>query len=210
DWHHTTLEPDGIFILSVESGNTPDTKEELNWNGDIPWLAPREITKPRHTLYLSKTEKYITNEALKKGGVKLMPPQTVMLTKRAPVGAVAINKIPMSTNQGFLNFICGPKLRPAYLAYWLKGNKKYLDKVANGSTYPELYRSDLFEFKIAIPSLEQQDMIINALDSFAKLKILNLLLEESEVNKDTEEVNLTSKLESELLIALLSGEIEIV
>jgi len=63
----------------------------------------------------------------------------------------------MATNQGFLNFQCGPGIRPLYLAYWFRANKPYLDLIANGSTYPELYKGDLFEFHIAVPSLEEQD-----------------------------------------------------
>ena len=49
-----------------------------------------------------------------------------------------MNAVPMATNQGFLNFQCGTKLRPVYLAYWFRVNKPYLELVANGSTYPEL------------------------------------------------------------------------
>ena len=52
-------------------------------------------------------------------------------------------------------FICGEKLLPEFLFYWFKANKPYLDAVANGSTYPELYISDLFEFEIGIPSLDE-------------------------------------------------------
>lgn len=207
DWDHITLEPGGDFILSVESGGTPDTKDDSNWDGDIPWLSPREITRLSHTIYVADTERYLTEKALKNSGAKLMPIQTVMLTKRAPVGAVVINKVPMATNQGFLNFRCGPKLRPAYLAYWLRGNKKYLDAVANGSTYPELYKGDLFEFKMAVPSIKEQDAIIEVLDSFAKLKLLNLILDEPQMAGDSASKGFSLRLEDDLMIALLSGEL---
>ena len=86
-----------------------------------------------------------------------------MLTKRAPVGAVAICTVPMASNQGFLNFVCGEKLLPTYLAYWLIANKKYLDAVANGSTYPELYKGDLFEFKMAVPPIDVQKEILRSI-----------------------------------------------
>ena len=95
-----------------------------------------------------------------------------MLTKRAPVGAVAVAAIPMCTNQGFLNFVCGPKLMAPYLAYWLLANRPYLDAVANGSTYPELYKADLFEFEIAIPSLEHQKEVLRVVTSTKQLMLL--------------------------------------
>jgi type I restriction enzyme S subunit len=118
-------------------------------------------------------------EGLAQSAAKLFPAATVMLTKRAPVGAVAINAVPMATNQGFLNFQCGQKLRPVYLAYWFRVNKPYLELIANGSTYPELYKSDLFEFEIAVPSLEEQDAIISVIGALQYANLLGMPLEQS-------------------------------
>jgi restriction endonuclease S subunit len=133
-WHKTTLEPDpkSDCIVRVESGGTPSTTVEEYWDGDIPWLTPKEITGSSYGLFVSRTERSITQEGLTNSAAKLMPPGTVMLSKRAPVGAVAVNAIPMATNQGFLNFCCGKLLRPLYLAFWFRANKPYLDQVANG------------------------------------------------------------------------------
>ena len=134
-----------------------------------------------------------------------------MLTKRAPVGAVVIAAVPMCTNQGFLNFVCGPKLIPAYLAYWLLANGPYLDAVANGSTYPELYKGDLFEFEIAVPSLKQQKEVLSVVTSTKQL----MLLLDAGVNSavDVEEVlklqTIKEKVEhvfEGLLPLLLSGQ----
>jgi len=108
------------LIVQVDSGGTPSTANNDFWDGDIPWLTPKEITFLEDGLYVSRTERMITKEGLAGSSAKLLPPGTVMLTKRAPVGAVAINAVPMATNQGFLNFRCGSMLRPAYLAYWFR------------------------------------------------------------------------------------------
>ena len=174
NWQVTTLEPnrrDG-FIVRVESGGTPKTAVEEYWDGDVPWLTPKEITRGNGALYVSSTERSITGQGLSSSAAKLMPPGTVMLTKRAPVGAVSIAAVPMCSNQGFLNFVCGPNLLPPYLAYWFLANGPYLDAVANGSTYPELYKSDLFEFEIAIPSLEKQKEVLKVITSTKQLMLL--------------------------------------
>jgi len=160
-WLRATLEPypfEGV-ILRVDSGATPSTNRDEYWDGTIPWLTPKEITGNGATIFVSRTERCISELGLAESAAKVLPPSCVLLTKRAPVGAVAINAIPMSTNQGFLNFQCGHLLRPLYLAYWLRANTRYLQQVANGSTYLELYKSDLFEFEIAVPPLEEQDAI---------------------------------------------------
>jgi len=41
-----------------------------------------------------------------------------------------------------------------------EGKLGYLERVANGSTYPELYKNDLFEFPISVPDLAVQDQIV--------------------------------------------------
>jgi type I restriction enzyme S subunit len=164
-WEVITLEanPKAEYIVRVESGGTPSTTTDDFWDGDIPWLTPKEITKNNGALFVSSTERNITELGVSGSSAKILPVGTVMLTKRAPVGAVAICTVPMASNQGFLNFVCGEKLLPTYLAYWLIANKKYLDAVANGSTYPELYKGDLFEFKMAVPPIDVQKEILRSI-----------------------------------------------
>ena len=212
-WPVTTLEPNAAngFVLRVESGGTPRTSVEEFWDGDVPWLTPKEVTRRIGGLYVSSTERSISEAGLSASAAKMMPAGTVMLTKRAPVGAVAIAAVPMCTNQGFLNFVCGPRLLPAYLGYWLRANGPYLDAVANGSTYPELYKGDLFEFEIAIPSLEQQKEALRVVTSTKQL----MLLLDAGVNSavDVDEVLKLQKIKEKvervfegLLPLLLSGQ----
>lgn len=186
-WITGTLEPDPFLglISHVDSGGTPSTVNTAFWDGEVPWLTPKEITGFTDGVYVSQTERKLTQNGLKHSGAKLLPIGTVLLTKRAPVGLVAINALPMATNQGFLNFQCGPKLRPLYLAYWLRVNRVYLDAVANGSTYPELYKSDLFEFEISVPSIEEQDAILEVISAIQYAFLLGLPLEQSLTSIDS-------------------------
>lgn len=172
-WAVITLEanPSDGFIGRVESGGTPSTGRDEFWDGEIPWLTPKEITRSSGGIYVSKTERTITAAGMQGSAAKLMPTGTVMLTKRAPVGAVTVSTVPMCTNQGFLNFICGPKLLPTYLAYWLLANGRYLDAVANGSTYPELYKGDLFEFEMAVPPIDKQREILRIISAAKQLAL---------------------------------------
>ena len=214
-WHVTTLEPNrrNGFIVSVQSGGTPRTSVEEYWDGDVPWLTPKEIARGDGALYVSSTARRISTVGVSSSAAKLMPPGTVMLTKRAPVGAVTIAAVAMCTNQGFLNFSCGPKLLPAYLAYWFLANGPYLDAVANGSTYPELYKSDLFEFELAIPSLEEQREVLKVVTSTKQLMLLLDAAANSaiEVEKVLKYQNIRGKIERVLrglLPMLLSGQVK--
>lgn len=216
DWLKATMEPDpkGEVILRADSGGTPSTTIAEYWDGDIPWLTPKEITGLADGLFVSRTERSITQAGLAGSAAKLMPPGTVMLSKRAPVGAVAVNAVPMATNQGFLNFRCGKLLRPLYLAFWLRANKPYLDKIANGSTYPELYQGDLFEFEIAVPPLETQDRIIEVLNALQFALLLGSPLEQSVTSPERMVVlqkqnRRLAQIRDTLLPALLSGAIDV-
>jgi type I restriction enzyme, S subunit len=215
-WLRATLESDPKIglIMRVDSGGTPSTTASENWDGDIPWLTPKEITNMIDGVYVSRTERTITKRGLDSSAAKLLPVGTVMLTKRAPVGSVAINAVPMATNQGFLNFQCGPRLRPLYLAYWLKTNRIYLERVANGSTYPELYKNDLFEFEIVVPSLEEQDAILSVISALQYVSLLGLPLEQSattaeEMIRMQEQNRRLSSIRDSILPMLLSGNLPI-
>jgi type I restriction enzyme S subunit len=155
----------------------------------------------------------LTKAGLAEVGGKLLPVGTVLLTKRAPVGCVVMNAIPMVTNQGFLSFTCGPRLRPVYLVHWLRANRPYLDKVANGSTYPELYAGDLFEFEIAVPDLPTQDRIIEVISSLQFLTALGHPLEQSVYSPEAlmarqEQTRRLRGLRDSVLPLLLGGELD--
>ena len=215
-WQKGTLAPDphAEVIVRVDSGGTPSTGVEEYWDGDVPWLTPKEITTFSDGLFVSRTERSITQLGLDNSAAKLMPPSTVMLSKRAPVGAVAVNAVPMATNQGFLNFRCGKLLRPLYLAFWLRANTPYLDKVANGSTYPELYQNDLFEFEISIPPLHVQDSILDVLSALQFAALMGLPLEQSVSDPERmvavqAQNRRLSEIRNEILPLLLSGTLDV-
>jgi len=207
-----TPDPSKGYILAADSGGTPKTGDDIYWDGGIPWLTPKEITGGNTPLYVSHTERTISDLGLAASGAKLMPAGTVLLTKRAPVGTVSIAAIPITTNQGFLNFTCGPKLNPLYLAFWLRTNKPYLDAVANGSTYPELYKGDLFEFFMGVPPLEEQEDIVGCFLSIQKLQFACNMSEQSstdpaEVTQIQERFRRLIKLRESLAPFLLTGRL---
>ena len=114
----------------------------------------------------------------------------------------------------FRSFVCGPNVRPLYLAYWFLANKLYLDLVANGSTYPEIYKSDLFEFTIAVPDLASQDRAIAFLSSLDFLAMVGTPLEQTSVNPNrTQRIHSQSvqleRIRKVLLPAVLSGAIDL-
>jgi type I restriction enzyme S subunit len=80
DWVECKLKD----IAEIIGGGTPKTTIAEYWNGDIPWLTPRDLTN-YNRVYISKGERLITKLGLKQSSAKLMPKGSVLLTSRAPI-----------------------------------------------------------------------------------------------------------------------------
>ncbi|MEI7752772.1 MAG: restriction endonuclease subunit S, partial [Candidatus Omnitrophota bacterium] len=156
-------------FAKIEAGGTPDTKNPSYWEGDISWITPNDLTS-YEKMYISKGERNITTEGLRNSSAKLLPPKTVLLTTRAPVGHVALAGAEVSTNQGFKNLICDlTKADPEFVYYLLKKNKTLLQAHATGSTFVELSGSRISNIKLNLPDLNIQKKIALILISYDNL-----------------------------------------
>ncbi len=74
---------------------------------------------------------------------------------------MAINKIPVATNQGFKSIVPDDKIvNTEYLFYLLQTKKDQLKSFGSGSTFFEVSKSDIFHFSLfIINSLEEQTAI---------------------------------------------------
>lgn len=153
-------------IGDVSSGGTPDTTKVRYWNGDINWCTPTDITALKNK-FLGNTKTKITEEGLKSSSAKILPPFSIIVCTRATIGKVAINTVPMSTNQGFKNII--PKnIDTDFLYYKILSEEKGLIKIANGSTFLEVSKTDFDNFHIAVPPLPEQQKIASILSTWDK------------------------------------------
>lgn len=137
-------------IGQVIGGGTPSTSIDEYWNGNIPWISPKDLTN-YNCVYISCGENFISEKGLNKSGTKLLPENTVLFSSRAPIGYVAIAANSICTNQGFKSIICDPdRIDYLYLYYYLKANLEYIKLFANGATFPELSGKAMKNIKINI------------------------------------------------------------
>jgi len=154
-------------IGSVVAGTTPNTNVAEYWDGSLCWISPAELDGS-HYLYDSK--KKITEAAVKAKSLKLLPEGTVILSSRAPIGKVVINKIPTYCNQGFKCVVCGKDVYNEFLYWWFWGKKEYLNSLGTGATFKEISKKVVEEIIIPVPPLSEQQSIVDYLDSaFAKI-----------------------------------------
>ena len=157
-WRTARLEE----VAQVLGGGTPSRTEKSFFGGSIPWATPTDVTS-LNGLYIDKAKEIITEEGLKNSSTKLMPAGAVLLTSRATIGFTAVAEVPMCTNQGFVNFVCGPELVPEFLAYWLQTQKSKLIQHAGGTTFKEIARGTVRKFEIAFPPIPKQQRIVDIL-----------------------------------------------
>jgi type I restriction enzyme S subunit len=151
------------IIADVSGGGTPDRANHTYFGGEIPWATPTDVTR-LSGYYLTDTKETITETGLKYSSAKLLPAGAVLLTSRATIGKTAIAKVPMSTNQGFVNLDCQSKLIVnEYLARLLESRASYLESRAGGSTFKEISRSTVAKIKVPLPTLPEQQRIVDVL-----------------------------------------------
>ena len=165
-------------IANIVGGSTPSTADPSNFNGEIPWLTPKDLSGP-HERYVSRGERNLSQKGLESCSAQLLPTGTVLFTSRAPIGYVAIAKNPMATNQGFRNLIPKPGLDSEFLYYWLRAHTQELQRYASGSTFQELTGSALAQIRICVPPLPEQRAIAHILGTLDDKIELNRRLSET-------------------------------
>ena len=152
--------------LSICSGGTPNTQNKDFYNGNIPWLRTQEVDWKD----IYKTDVLITEAGLKNSSAKLIPANCIIVAMYGATAAkVAINKIPLTTNQACCNLqidesICNNR----YVYQWLCKNYEVLKAMGEGSQQ-NLNAKKIKNFPIPIPPLSTQRRIVSILDRFESL-----------------------------------------
>lgn len=149
-------------VCKVVSGATPKRERAEYWGGVIPWVTPKEISRLTSAFLWESVEK-ITEAGFKSCSTTMLPVGSLLLSSRAPIGLLAINKIPVCTNQGFKSLIPSKEVIVEYLYYFLKHNVSSLQAKGNGATFKELAKPAVEDFPIALPPLDDQIRIAHLL-----------------------------------------------
>jgi type I restriction enzyme S subunit len=153
-WDKKRLDQVGTIV----PGGTPSTSIPEYWNGDVPWVTPTEITKLK-TPYIYNTEALITSEGVRNSSAALLPEDSLIVCTRATVGVCAINKVPMTTNQGFKSVVPGSTDDTLFLYYVLSSMQSTFNRLAQGSTFLEISKTQFEKMTIIWPSADERRLI---------------------------------------------------
>lgn len=183
------------YGFNVLNGATPKSGISDYWNGHIVWVTPADLGNSNE-FGIFDSSSLITEDGLNSCGTKLVPPGSIILSTRAPIGSIGIAEVELCTNQGCKSLV--PKfanIHTKYFAYYLQSFTKVLNSLGRGTTFMELSTEALSSFIAPYPPLELQVNIANYLDDEikrintlidSKIRLIEVLIElrQSEIDKE--------------------------
>ena len=159
-------------VSEVVGGTTPSTDRDEYWGGEIPWATPSDITALESET-IDGTARMITSVAVDNCALTVLPPESVLLTSRASIGEVAVNMVPMATNQGFQSLVPSDGIDSWYLFYAVSELAPYLESLGAGSTFREISNSVVKKVQVPVPPKSEQKEIVGILRSIDRTVTIN-------------------------------------
>jgi type I restriction enzyme S subunit len=156
-------------VAKQETGHTPSRKVPEYWRPEecnIPWISLADVWQLRsgERIFIDDTSEKISPFGMENSSARLLPANTVFLSRTASVGFAGIMSKPMATTQDFAAWICGPLIKPKFLYYVLRSMKPEFRRLMMGSTHQTIYMPDIRSFRTPLPSFEEQEAICGRLD----------------------------------------------
>ena len=156
-------------VFDLQMGKTPLRENKLYWDkGEYHWISISDMNFSEK--YISSTKEKITELAVKKSGIKIIPKNTVIMSFKLSIGKVKIVNEDIYSNEAIMAFI--PKtnnfIDENFLYYSLKGVRwnEGINKAVKGLT---LNKNLISQKEIFLPDLAIQKEIANNLDSIDNL-----------------------------------------
>lgn len=148
----------------VTAGGTPLTTRSDYWGGDVPWMNSGDLNKG----VIFSVEGRITELGLNSSSAKIIPENSVLIGlagQGKTRGTVAINKIPLATNQSVGAFIPDEQsIDYRFLFYNLRKRYVQLRQISAGDGgRGGLNLQILKSIKVNLPPLPEQKRIVGVL-----------------------------------------------
>jgi type I restriction enzyme S subunit len=181
EWNECKL---GDICSKVTSGGTPNTRKNEYYGGKIPWVRTQEVNFNR----IYDAEIKITEDGLNNSSAKWIPENSVIIAMYgATAGKVAINKIPVTTNQACCNLIINKDTADyTFIYYNILSRFSSIANMAVGGAQQNLNAGMIKDLPIFLPDLPTQTAIAEILSSLDdKIELNNKINQELETLAQT-------------------------
>ena len=154
------------FLTTMAGGMTPSTGTPEYWNGDIPWVSPKDMKRER----LNGSIDNLTEKAVFETGIRLHESERILIVVRGMILAhtfpVAINTVPVTVNQDMK--VLSTCLNHEYLAILLSGIQSLVLSIVQESAHgTKVLRTDMFRnIFLPVPPNEEQAKIVQEVHRF--------------------------------------------
>ena len=175
-------------VVAIRNGATPSTNNEAYWNGNILWVTPEDLGGLNQRR-ITSSRRRISYEGHASCGTSLVPPYSVAVSTRAPIGHLGILESEGCANQGCKLLVPKETVLSDFLYLQLESARAELQSLGQGTTFPELSQLKLGGFRVLVPPVTEQTAIVNFLDQadrrirryiLAKEKLIALLQRQKE------------------------------
>lgn len=169
-------------IAEIQIGKTPSRNNIDFFQGENIWLSIRDLKSK----FVSSSSEKISNEAISKTNMKVVPKGTLLMSFKLTLGKTAFAECDLYTNEAIAAiFIKNKNINKYFLDYVLKFTdlEKYVDNAVKGKT---LNKQKLKQIEILLPkNIKEQERIVGILDeNFAKIDENIKILEQDLLNLD--------------------------
>lgn len=148
-------------LFTILSGATP-TPDTDNWDGDVLWITPADYkTKDK---YVSGGKRNISQQDFNTCSTSMIPKGSIIFSKRAPIGTVAINTEVLCTNQGCLSCVSKADTCNDYYYYVMSVGTEHFELLGSGTTFKEISANSFSNCKLPCPDKCEQEKIASFLD----------------------------------------------
>ena len=168
---HPTVKLEVPGLFAIVSGGTPKSDETEYWDGGVPWITLVDLPAENFISEITTTERTITDAGLAHSAAKIIPANSVVVSSRATIGRVGINRIPLATNQGFKNIVIEDTDRAMaeYVALAVTRLVPEMQAQASGATYKEITKTKFAELEIPLPPLEVQRELVAEIEGYQRV-----------------------------------------
>ena len=147
-------------VAEICTGGTPSTGIEKYWYPkEIPWLSSGEV----HKKYITYTDNKISVEGMNNSSARMIPENAVLIAlagQGKTRGTVAINRIPLTTNQSIAAMAFSNEVVPEFVFCNLESRYEEIRRMSSGDgSRGGLNKQIIGEMEIPYTSKEEQTKI---------------------------------------------------
>lgn len=174
------------YLFEIFSGATPKSEIIANWDGNIIWITPADYKTD--DVFVSCGRRNLSEQGFASCSTSIIPANSIIFSKRAPIGAVAINTVELCTNQGCLSCVNKDEsnINAKFFYYVMAIATEHYELLGSGTTFKEISASNFANFVLPWPAIDEQIAMVEYLDDKCTMIAQLIAIKQKKINKLTE------------------------